>query len=188
VTGDMPPERADLVDAFYAPFVRPLGNLVVLFAQPEAAWLELVAELSGCTEKEAQGFLQKKPSETKQEIISLAQISGIEGFDLQELSEGIENYFCDRERRHRLFHDEWYLGGLSRVPPEAVPSTRGLPRKKDAVVVWDNPTPDDVWQLARRFRDYEHLFSFRTYDLRRRKGSRAPRKIAPAADLCESRS
>jgi hypothetical protein len=30
-------ERDDLVEAFYAPFVRPLGNLVILFAKAEAA-------------------------------------------------------------------------------------------------------------------------------------------------------
>ena len=41
MTEDSPPEPAeDLVDVFYAPFVRPLGNLAVLFAQAEAAWLE----------------------------------------------------------------------------------------------------------------------------------------------------
>jgi hypothetical protein len=44
-----PPEPEDLVDVFYVRFVRPLGNLVVLFAQAEAAWLELLAELTGCT-------------------------------------------------------------------------------------------------------------------------------------------
>src|SRR5262245_12875275 len=49
----MHPEPEDLVDVFYVPFVGPLGNLVILFAQAEAAWLQLVAELTGCTEKEA---------------------------------------------------------------------------------------------------------------------------------------
>src|SRR5215470_16278398 len=39
VTERAPPERADLVDDVYAPFTRPLGNLVVLFAQAEAEWL-----------------------------------------------------------------------------------------------------------------------------------------------------
>ena len=52
------PEQADLVDQ-YAPFVRPLGNLVILFAQAEAEWLKLVAEVSGCTEKEAQQLLKQ---------------------------------------------------------------------------------------------------------------------------------
>jgi len=71
VTERAPPERADLVDDVYAPFTRPLGNLVVLFAQAEAEWLHLASELSGCTEKEAQRFLDIKP-DVKQEITSLA--------------------------------------------------------------------------------------------------------------------
>ena len=54
----MSPEPANLVDDFYVPFVRPLGNLVVVFAQAEAAWLEFAAELTGETEKEAQRFLK----------------------------------------------------------------------------------------------------------------------------------
>ncbi len=87
-------------------------NLVILFAQAEAAWLQLVAGLTGCTEKEAQRFLQMKGPNAKQEIVPLAQTSGIEGFDLQELSESIEKYYCDRERRHRLMHDEWYVSLL----------------------------------------------------------------------------
>jgi hypothetical protein len=169
LTERMPPEPADLVDVFYTPFIRPLGNLVVLFGQAEAAWLEFVAELTGDTEKEAQRFLQMKAPDVKQEIIPLAQASGIEGFDLEELSEGIESYCCDRERRNRLMHDEWYIDLLD--PEVALPRTRGLPRKKDAVVAWGSSTPDDVWQLALRFRDYRGLFSYRTYDLRKRKGS-----------------
>jgi hypothetical protein len=166
VTEGVLPEPADLVDVFYAPFVRPLGNLVVLFAQAEAAWLEFVAELTGCTEKEAQRFLQMKAPDAKHEIIPRAQTSGIEDFDLQELSEGIESYCCDRERRNRLIHDEWYVDLFS---DEGAPRTRGLPRKKDADVVWGSSTPDDVWQLALRFRDYRSLFSHRTYKLRQRK-------------------
>jgi hypothetical protein len=59
VTEPAPSEPADLVDDFYAPFVRPLGNLTILFAQAEATWLVLVATLTGCTEKEAQCFLQE---------------------------------------------------------------------------------------------------------------------------------
>jgi hypothetical protein len=39
-------EPADLVDVFYARFVRPLGNLTILFAQAEATWLVLVAALT----------------------------------------------------------------------------------------------------------------------------------------------
>jgi hypothetical protein len=161
------PEPEDLVDVFYVPFVRPLGNLAVLFAQAEAAWLEFVGELTGNTEKEAQRFLQMKAQDAKQEIIPLAQASGIQGFDLEELSQGIESYCCDRERRNRLMHDEWWVDVLD----GGLPKTRGLPRKKDAVVVWGDSTPDDVWRLAFRFRDYKGLFSYRTHDLRKRKSS-----------------
>jgi len=35
-------EQPDIVDEFYIPFVRPLGNLVITFAKAEAALLELV--------------------------------------------------------------------------------------------------------------------------------------------------
>jgi hypothetical protein len=65
-TEGTPSEQADLVDVFYAQFVRPLGNLVILCAQAEAAWLQLVAGLTGCTEKEAQRFLQMKGPNAKQ--------------------------------------------------------------------------------------------------------------------------
>jgi hypothetical protein len=84
----MSPEPEDLVDVFYVPLIRPLGNLVILFGQAEAAWLELVAELTGCTEKEAQRFLQMPAAEAKRKIVPLAQTSGIIGFALKELSEG----------------------------------------------------------------------------------------------------
>jgi hypothetical protein len=168
VTEGTPSEPADLVDEFYAPFVRPLGNLVILFAQAEAAWLELVAGLTGCTEKEAQRFLQMKGPDAKQKIAPLAQTSGIEGFNLRELSESIGQYYCDRERRHRLMHDEWYV---SLLQVGGVPRTRGLPRKKGAVVVWGDSTPDDVWKLALRFHNYENLFSYVTHILRQLKGS-----------------
>ena len=164
------PEPEDLVDVFYIPFVRPLGNLVILFAQAEAAWLELVAELTGCTEKEAQRFLQIPAADAKQEVIPLAQTSGIEGFDLRELSERIENYFCDRERRNRLIHDEWFI---SLLKVGAVPMTRGLPRKRGADIVWGDSTPQEVWTLAWRFREYGHLFSHVTHSVRQRKSSSA---------------
>jgi hypothetical protein len=95
----MSPEPEDLVDVFYVPLVRPLGNLAILFAQAEAAWLELVAELTGCTEKEAQSFLQMPATDAKQKIVPLAQTSGINGFALKELSEGVDNYSYDVRQR-----------------------------------------------------------------------------------------
>jgi len=38
-------------------------------------------------------------------------------------------------------------------------------------LAWGEPKPEHVWQLALRFRDYKHLFSYVTYDVRQRKGS-----------------
>jgi hypothetical protein len=32
-------------------------------------------------------------------------------------------------------------------------------------VIWGDSTPDDVWQLARRFLDYKRLFSYHTHHL-----------------------
>jgi hypothetical protein len=165
VTEGMPSEPADLVDDIYARFVRPLGNLVVLFAQAEAAWLTLLVDLTGCTEKEAQRFLQKEAADLKQEILPLVRASGIEDGARQELCDSIEEFFCDRKRRNRLIHDEWYVslfdGGVAR--------TRGLPRDKGADVVFGESTPEDVWNLAWRFREYEHVFSHASYVLGKQK-------------------
>jgi len=72
-----PTEPADLVDVSYAPFVRPLGNLVVLFAQAETAWLKLVAILTGCTEEEVRPFLMMTEAKAKQKIMPLAKTSAI---------------------------------------------------------------------------------------------------------------
>jgi hypothetical protein len=167
VTEPAPSEPADLVDDFYAPFVRPLGNLTILFAQAEATWLVLVATLTGCTEKEAQCFLQKDAATAKQEIMPLAKTTAIESYELEELCKGIETFYEDRERRNRLIHNEWYVS-LLKTP--GVPATRGV-RRKDGIVVWGDSTPDDVWELAGRFRDYESLFSHVVYVLKKQKSA-----------------
>jgi len=166
LTEGTPSEPADLVDDTKAQYVRPLGNLVLLFAQAETAWLALVAELTGCTENEAQRFLEMKAPDIKQEIIPLAQASGIEGFEFEELSTSIENYCCDRERRNQLMHGHWYVSFLQGV---GAARTRRLPRKKNADVIWGDPTPEDVWELARHFREYRYLFSSHRHKLLQRK-------------------
>jgi hypothetical protein len=127
-------EQADLVDEFYIPLVRALGNLVILFAQAEADLIDLLAELNGGNERAAHDVLKSPTAE--EEIITLLEASGIQGFDLRELIAGINTYWSDKERRNRYMHDEWYVGGLS--AGGAVPATRGLPRRKGSDVVWDN--------------------------------------------------
>jgi hypothetical protein len=173
-------EQADLIDVFYAPFVRPLGNLVILYAQAEAALLALWVDLTGCTEKEAQKFLGDTTTldAKRRQIVAQAKTAGIPGHDLKEFSVEIKNYYRDRERRHRLIHDEWYVSLLKR---RAVPRTRGLPRKKAADVVWGDSKPTDVWKLARRFRDYRRLFTYLGHVLRDRAEHVGPGTIKPAS-------
>jgi len=132
MTEPAPSEPTELVDVFYAPFVRPLGNLVILVAQAEATWLKLMVALTGCTEREAHCFLQKNAAAAKQEIMPLAKTAAIESSELEELCRSIETFYGDRERRNRLYHDEWYV---SLLETPGVPATRGVQRK-DGAVVW----------------------------------------------------
>jgi hypothetical protein len=162
-----PSEPTELVDVFYAPFVRPLGNLVILVAQAEATWLKLVGALTGCTEREAQCFLQKNAAAAKQEIMRFAKTAVIEPYELEELCRSIETFYGDRERRNRLYHDEWYV---SLLETPGVPATRGFQRR-DGAVVWGESTPSDVWELARRFHEYKRLFSGVVYVLQKQKST-----------------
>ena len=46
-------DHPDVVDVFYQPFIRPLGNLVITFARAEAALIELLSEINGGDERAA---------------------------------------------------------------------------------------------------------------------------------------
>jgi hypothetical protein len=155
----------DLVDVFYRDLVQPLGNLVILFAQAEASLLDLVAAWKDGDEQEGQKVL--KAPDAKDQILELVKTSGFEGFELKELLEGVENFWSDRARRNRYIHDEWF----PLVDDNGSPATRGLPRKKGSEVVWDYPTPEQVWGLAKNFQDHEHLFSHAVYVIRRERKS-----------------
>jgi hypothetical protein len=149
VTDEAP---ADLVDVFYTELVKPLGNLVILCAQAEAALLELWIDLSGCTEDKAQKFFLEEQAKVERQIAARAQTALPD--HVQELSDQIKSYYCDRKQRHRLIHDEWYVSLLDGI---ARPRTRGLPRKSNNVA-WGDPEAGEIWELARRFRDYRSLF------------------------------
>lgn len=71
----MDASETDLVDVFYIPFIRALGNLVITFAQCESALLELVTELKAGDENEAHKIL--KTPEAQQTILALIKCSGI---------------------------------------------------------------------------------------------------------------
>lgn len=152
----------DLVDVFYRPLVQPLGNLVILFAQTEASLLDLVAALKGADEWVAQAVL--KAPDAKDRVLELLGRSEFKDFALKELLEGVEGFWSDKTRRNRYIHDEWF----PLIDEAGSPATRGLPRKKGSDVVWDFPTAEQIWALAKNFREQEHLFSHAAYLLRRR--------------------
>ena len=157
------PEQEDLVDVFYRPLVRPLGNLVITFAQAEASLLELVTELEG-TEENARRSLKNFDATAQERVIDLVKASGLVGFDLAELVEAIVSFWKDKERRNRYIHDEWFPDLTT-----GAPMTRGLPRRMAATIMFDAPSPEEVWALAERFRENGNLFSITAHKLRRAK-------------------
>jgi hypothetical protein len=157
-------EQPDLVDVFYDPLVRPPGNLVILFAQAQADLLDLIAEMIGGDEGTAQQIL-KSPT-AKEQSVALLEKVGIQGFQLVELTQSVGTYWSDKERRNRYIHDDWYV---ALTEDSAIPATRGLPLKRGSDVVWDEPTPNEVWKLAHQFLEYKGLFSHAAYEIRRRK-------------------
>lgn len=120
--------QPDLVDEFYIPYVRPLGNLLVLFAQAEAALLELVTQLLAGDEAAAVGVL-KKPDHPQQ-IERLLRDAILPDHVLAEVLQTLSAFWTDKDARNRLVHDEWFVG----LDPEAEPvwsvETRGFPKKK----------------------------------------------------------
>jgi hypothetical protein len=156
----------DLVDVFYIRFIRALGNLVIIFAQCESALLELVTELKGGDENEAHKIL--KTPDAQKTILALIKCSGLQGFQHSELVENVDQYWRDKEIRNRYMHDHWFVSiDFDSEPKQAVPGIRGIPRKKGSTVIFNQPTPDEVWNLARRFKDYDYLFSYTAYALRK---------------------
>jgi hypothetical protein len=156
-------EPTDLVDEFYRPYVRALGNLVILFAQSEAELLSLVAELCG-SELEAVRLL-KDADKAKDRIIEMIRGLSLSDFDREELIGGIGGFWSDKEIRNRLIHDDWFPSleedGTGKV------GTRGLMRKKVPAQVFGSPRVEEVWALARRFQEFSYLFSHRAWVLSR---------------------
>jgi len=164
-TSAMTEEAPDLVDVFYVPFVRALGNLVITYAQAEAAILDLINELrGGDDEGSAHALLGSKGAPAR--IYDLIEAAGIDGYELKELRQAIHDYWNDRERRNRLVHDEWFVAMFSDGESAGI---RGLPRRKTTGFVFDNPTPEQVWELASSFQKYDNLFSHTAYVLRKKR-------------------
>lgn len=162
----------DLVEDFYAPLIRPLGNLVITFGQAEAALLALATELSGGDE--AAGKKVVNSEKPRDKVDALLANSGLDPAALQDLSRTLDQYWPDQEARNRYIHAEWFVGiDLDSEPSGVITGTRGVPRKKGSDVVWDEPQPDAVWELARRFRDHRDALSHYADVLRGRRTSAA---------------
>jgi hypothetical protein len=154
-------EHSDLVDEFYRPFLRALGNLVISFAQSEAALLDLVSEFNGGDEAAAVKAL--KAPDAKDQLLAFVNQVGLRGFDLDELLDGVRSYWEDKEIRNRLMHDQWYPN------PDSIGSvgTRGFTRARVPKEIFRTPTVEEVWLLARRFQEYDDIFSHRSHMIRR---------------------
>src|SRR5688572_20602934 len=100
-------EQQDLVDVFYRPLVRPLGNLVITFAQAEASLFELVTELDG-TEENARRILKNLDDTALERVIELIKASGLAGSGPAGLLEAAVSFWKEKERRNRYIHDAWF--------------------------------------------------------------------------------
>ena len=156
-------DQPDLVDEHFRPFVRALGNLVITFALCEARLLELVSEMLGDDELKAVTVL--KAQDAKDQVLSLVRSLGVDGYDLDELVTGVDMFWTDKAARNRLVHDEWYPS-LLEIGNVGI---RGLTRAKMPKEVFGTVDIADVWLLALRFRDYDYLFSHRSYLIRRQR-------------------
>lgn len=151
----------DVVDTFYLQFVRPLGNLVIIYAQAEWSLIELISECEKTGERAALEIL-KGPA-AKKVTLDLVSRSGLEGYDLEDSLNHVSEFWISKDMRNRYIHDEWFPNILS---SEATVTTRGIPPKKGSDVIWDDPTPQNVWALAVRFREHKSAFSYGAYKIR----------------------
>ena len=154
-------EQQDLVDVFYRPLVRPLGNLVITFAQAEASLFELVTELDG-TEENARRILKNLDDTALERVIELIKASGLAGSDPAGLLEAAVSFWKEKERRNRYIHDAWFPDLSTDAP-----MTPSLPRRKAATIMFDAPTPEEVWTLVKRLQKNGSLFSIAAHILRR---------------------
>lgn len=164
-------EEADLVDVFFRPYIRALGNLVVLFAQCEADLLALVAELCGGGDQgELAAVRMLKDEKAKDRIVEMVHGLGLSGFDLDELTGGINQFWFDKEVRNRLIHDDWFPSLIAEEGELGKVGTRGLTRKKipEEIISW--PSVDEVWSLAHRFHEQRSLFSYHAWAVARARG------------------
>src|ERR1700751_2840827 len=102
-------EPEDMVFYLLQPFVRPLGNLVLIFSECEAALLELTYFLVGRDRAEAVRIL--KTETAKDQLIALVRASVLSDTEIEEkskvnpietqkLSQGLDSIGYKTQSRH----------------------------------------------------------------------------------------
>jgi hypothetical protein len=125
-------DQPDLVDEHFRPFVRALGNLVIMFALAEAKLLEMVSEMLSGVELKAVALL--KSQDAKDQVLSLVRSIGLTGFDLEELLARVDTFWEDKATRNRLVHDEWFSNiyeSASLMPLQSAPVLDAVDSKEE---------------------------------------------------------
>jgi hypothetical protein len=127
--------------------------MVITFAQAENALKELLTGLKGGDERAAVILLGR----ALEEVMDVIRASGFQGFELEDLTEHLEEFWKAKKERNRLIHNDWWIGLDHDERPRI--GTNGLPREKGAVMQWGAPTREAIWELARQFVNYRLVFS-----------------------------
>ena len=167
--------QVDIIGDEYADFVKPLGNLVIAYAQAEAALLNFAAQVQCEGEKSAYEFLKNTKIEQLPEIITRHRCLLIDEVD--ELKQLIVELKVMREDRNRLIHDEWFLGDHDDIG--LFVGTRGLLPKKPYSAIYQNPYPDEIWGLAKRFSVFTKTMNELCYMVVARETDFGSRSLAP---------
>lgn len=81
-------DQPDLVDVFYQPYLRALGNLVITFANAEAALLNMVSEFLG--EDEIAAVTLLKAPDARDQVLRLLHEARFPGCDLDDLRNNVK--------------------------------------------------------------------------------------------------
>src|SRR4051794_4692966 len=97
-------DHPNFVEIFYQPFLRPLGNMVITFARAENALKELLRELKGGDERAALNLMNEL-----EVVIDFVKATGFQGFELEDLTDHLKEFWKAKEERNRLVHDDWWV-------------------------------------------------------------------------------